>query len=134
MLVFIFSVRLVYMYQARKPFMNRLAFIENVNRKMKEKRYTKLIVTGLDHGTDNMLMHSWGVQLESIMLSKLDNEMPQRSFLYADTVAAKKYMNTGVDTLIGCWQMLGPGQLNAYYFQIDTTTRYQSTGFSELMK
>jgi hypothetical protein len=131
-LTIIFIVRLGYILHAAPTFTNRVAYLEKINHKMKEKNLTKIIIPDVPDSLNSVLLMSWGTPVESIFLSKLKGESPQRTFIVNPDPNPAVYTNSN-DTLIGCWQKLQQKQLNRYYFEMDTSTVYKVIHYAELM-
>jgi hypothetical protein len=133
-IIVICLVRLVYIYSAAPLFTNRIVILNNMNNKMREKSLTKIVIPVPVAGVDSALIMSWGAPVESILLSSLKGERPQRTFIFANSDELKADLKTGKDTLIGCWDLRGPGQVNNRYFDADTTTPYIVESYTDLMK
>lgn len=133
-LVSIFSIRLVYIYNSAQYFTARVAIMEKMKEKMKEKNLTHIIIPDPGGATDSALIMNWAAPVESIMLSKLDNEDPQRTFIFADPGQVSYYLNTGKDTFLGNWEKRPVQLINSYYFQLDTGSAYQLVSFDYLMQ
>ena len=133
-LICIFFIRLVYIADASSFFSKRITLIENINEKMKQKKITKALMPDNDKALDSMLIMNWGLPVESIMLSELNNEMPRRTIAIADVNDINKLAHTGNDTLIGCFEKRANSQINTAYFQFDTSTKYIVLTYSQLMR
>ena len=134
LLVLVFAVRMGYIYAAAKPFSNRIAILDTINNKMKEKDLAKVIIPEPVSGTDSALIVNWGAQVESIILSKLKGEAPQRSFVFADASFIASEGKVNKDIFLGCWQRWPSKEINSYYFRPDTSTAYVVMSFDDLMK
>jgi hypothetical protein len=133
-LAIIFSVRLVYIQRSAHFFTDRVTLINSINEKMKQKSLTKIIIPDPGGKTDSIFLMTWATPVESFMLSKLNGEEPQRTFIFADAEQVKSYPNRYKDTLIGCWHYWPSAKLNTQYFRMDTTVPYTLITYPELMK
>ena len=133
-LVAVFVVRLCYICSAAAPFSDRVAILNSINAKMKEKNLTKVIIPEPVRGVDSALILNWGAPVESIILSKLKGENPQRTFIFLEPNLFFLAKNMGTDTMLGCWEKRPKGKINGYYFQPDTTVPYSIVSYEELMK
>ena len=132
-IVVIFLVRLLYIYKAAPLFQNRLAIMENIAGEMKKKGLSKVIIPTPPGSINDQLLMNWGAPVESFMNSALNGEMPQRTFLFATADEIKMIQHTGADTFLGCWERRPVSHINAKYFSLDTTSRYQVVPFDSLM-
>ncbi|MCW3123211.1 MAG: hypothetical protein JWQ38_2703 [Flavipsychrobacter sp.] len=133
-IIAVYLVRLAYMHHAIKPFEERLALVERMNTKMKEKNITKVLLTNPTDDAGKTLIMTWGSPVESILLSKLNGEEPQRTFMFMDQGEMIGFDTTMRNTMAGCWEAWTPVKLNHHYFNIDTTTTYRVMTYSELMQ
>lgn len=134
LLLFIFLVRFCYINAAAQPFSARVNLLDAMNNKMKEKGLFKVIVPEPVPHMDSALIINWGIPVESIILSKLKGEQPQRTFIFAEPEMGAMLTALGKDTVMGCWQRWGQQELNQYYFQQDNSTGYQVVHYDDLMK
>jgi hypothetical protein len=121
----IFCVRFVYIVSAAPLFKERLVKLDATLADMKQHGFTKAIVLAHDDQADKRMVLSWGLPVESMMLSALEGERPQRTFFYSGEEDLTKTIAVGRDTLIGCWEKRPTSKLNARYFQMDTTSGYK---------
>ena len=133
LLALIFCIRLGYIHHAAEKFSARIALLENISTKMKEKGLHKIVITNAG-ATDSTLIMNWGAPVESILISGLKHEAPQSTFIFLDSTQMKTFSTSSKDTLLGCFEKGAANQLNTRYFQLDTTVSYQAISFAELMK
>ncbi len=133
LMVIAFSVRLVYIFTAATPFTNRVAMLDSMINKMRDKNISKAIIPWPVAGLDSALIMNWGAPVESIMLSKLKGEVPQRTFIFLTPDLMFITRNMGNDTLLGCWEKRPPSRINSYYFQPDRSGPYKEVTYSALM-
>jgi hypothetical protein len=129
----IFAVRLGYIFDARTPFINRVAIMDNMLNKMKEKNIKKLIISEPEQWIDSALVMNWGAPVESIFLSKLKGEEPQRTFIFVAPQLARFTYNVGKDTLLSSWEKRTLKSINKRYFLFDTTSDYSMLSYDELV-
>ena len=134
LLLVVFIVRLGYIVAAAPPFSNRIAVLGRIEGKMKDKGLTKAIISPFPAAIDSALVMSWGAPVESIFLSKLNGEMPQRTFIFLSVEDARNFYTSGTDTMLGCWEKRPESRLNARYFRLDTGATYTTISFDDLMK
>jgi len=134
LIALIYSIRLLYMHHSATLLADRLALLEQICAKVKDKHLTKVIITNQPVSISNALILTWGAPAESMLYSRLDGESPQRTFIFADAGEIPSANHGGRDTLIGCWEMWYPQKLNSFYFRIDTTTTYQVMDYEQLMR
>ena len=127
-------IRLGYIYQAAIPFTNRVAIMDNMLNKMKEKNLTKVIIPEPVPGIDSALVMNWGAPVESIFLSKLKGDVPQRTFIFLSPDIIRSVAGIGKDTLLGCWEQRTVKTMNTYYFQADTASGYRVMSYTSLME
>jgi hypothetical protein len=128
-----FCVRVGYICCAAAPFSDRVAIMEHILHRMKEQHITKLIIPEPVPGTDSALIMNWGAPVESMFLSALSGDHPQRTFSFSDEGTLKIFNTTSRDTFLGCWEKRGIAHINQRYFQIDTAATYQVMSYSKLM-
>ena len=130
----IFSIRMGYILQAAPAFTARVALLEKINDKLKQKNISKATISYCTPESDSTLIMSWGAPVESIFISQMNGEKPQRTFIFLGSEEQKTFNTISRDTLLGCWEKRGTANINKDYFQIDTNSTYVSISFSELMK
>ena len=133
-LAFIFCIRLAYILHAAPAFTNRVALLEKINDKMKEKKLAKIIIPLPVQGIDSALILDWGAPAESMFLSGLKHQIPQRTFIFLSPDDMKAFNTASKDTLLGCWIKWPSDQLNSYYFQMDTNSNYRTISYTSLMQ
>jgi hypothetical protein len=129
----IFCIRFAYIQHSSAMFSNRVAIMEQISNKMKERNLTKVIIKEPVPGIDSALVMNWGAPVESIFLSGLRGEIPQRTFLFADEGTIRAFHTSSKDTVLGCWEKRGPASIDNRYFQQDTSSTYTVISYDELM-
>ncbi len=134
LLLIIFSIRTGYIIHAAPTFRGRVKVIERINIKMKEKNLTKVVITNLPHDVDSTLLMNWGAPVESIFLSVLKGENPQRTFIFQSPDELKVFNTASKDTLLGCWEKRPAAKMNPHYFHLDTAATYKVVSYPSLME
>jgi hypothetical protein len=132
--ILICCIRLGYIYHAAAPFTNRVAVMDKMINKMKEKNLTKVIIPEPVPGLDSALIMNWGAPVESIFLSKLKGDVPQRTFIFLSPDMIRSTVSIGKDTLLACWERRTVKNTNTYYFQVDTASGYRVMSYESLME
>ncbi len=130
----IFAIRLVYIYEGGAPFINRVSIMDKMINKMKEKNITKVFIPEPQPFADSALIMNWGAPVESIFLSKLKGDVPQRTFVFVAPELFPYTLNAGKDTLLSCWEKRTVKNMNTHYFRFDTSSVYHVMGYADLMK
>jgi hypothetical protein len=133
LLILIFAIRLGYIQHSSKLFTDRVATLEQIRAAMKKNGIKKAIVTRTDDANQQLIMN-WGTPVESIVLSKLDGEVPQLTFICADSSMLKSFNTTSRDTLLGCFEKVPVSSINSRYFVVDTASVYTTLTYAELMR
>ena len=134
LLLLIFCVRLGYIAAAAQPFVRRVSITERVLAHMRQRQLHKAVITGVPASVADSLIMTWGAPVESLMLSQQDGDNPQYTFIIASSGEAASYTQRGADTLIGCWELRAPAQVNSHYFHPDTSRKYTAIEWGDLMK
>jgi hypothetical protein len=127
-------LRLTAIVWASPYFTARVALLEAVNQKMREKHITKALMPDNDKTVDSMLVMSWGLPVESIMLSKMDGDMPQNTIYIADTNSLNTLRNSGHDTLLASFEKRTMKNINSCYFSFDTSSPYKVITYTQLLR
>jgi hypothetical protein len=134
LLLLVFAIRLVYIVTAAPAFTNRVAIMNGILYKMKEKNLDKAIIPEPLPDVDKALIMNWGAPVESMLLSGINGEKPQRTFMFADEGQLKAFTTASRDTFLGCWEKRPIQHINERYFQFDTTSTYRVISYQELMR
>jgi hypothetical protein len=124
LLSIIFLVRIGYIVQASEKFTERKEWIFATLDKMKNKRITKGYVYR-NEKVDKLLLMNWGVPTESLIASSLRGDKPVLTFIVDRPENIKNRLPDSEQEMISCFQSWNNNTLNHYYFQVDTTARYQ---------
>jgi len=135
LLAVVYTLRLVCIYHAAAPFTNRIILMDHMRDKMKEKHLTKVIISNqLSETASRSLIMTWGAPVESLYISALKGEHPQSTFIFMNPKEIMSADTTARNIFLGCFERSSDSQLNARYFEIDTTTTYKVMSFEELMR
>jgi hypothetical protein len=126
-------VRLTYILQSSTLFTTRLQNTEKVMAVMQTKGITKL---GITEEMQQLYIKNqdWALPEESILLSAMNNENPQRSFFILHEGALSPEILNNKKTFVGCFHNYSLTEMNYEYFTIDTIQRYTVLTYDELMK
>ncbi len=135
LIAIVYLVRIAYIIGAAGLFTNRVALLDRMNEKMKQKNLTKVVITKpLPPGIDSALISNWGAPVETIFLSALKGEKPQRTFVFLSPDDMKFFHTSSKDTLLGSWEKRAAVNINGGYVTMDTLTTYKVMTFAELME
>ncbi len=131
----VYFIRIAFIVVAAGPFSNRVAMMERINEKMKQKQLTKVIITSpFPPIIDSVLISKWGAPVESMFLSKLRGETPQRTFIFLDSQEMMSFHTAARDTLLGAWEKRAAVNINPAYCSIDTSVQYSVLTYRMLME
>jgi hypothetical protein len=125
--------RLAYVIDAGSIFTRRLAYIDSILHKMREKGLMKVIIKARDGVPEGELFYDWGLATESTILSALQGEYPQRTVCSLWPDQQDRIPTTNHD-MVWNFDNHPVSELNPYYFAIDTTGPYIQLTYEELMK
>ncbi|HTN16222.1 MAG TPA: hypothetical protein VL092_00970 [Chitinophagaceae bacterium] len=137
MLSFIFVVRLSLIAAVIPKFTDRVNKVESMLDEMKRRNITKMIVTHPDgdRQLERELIVSWALPFESMYVSALRGEQPQRTISYKSEYEAgdlqKEDLSMNMVTPFVLWYI---PDLNRRYFHIDSTERYTIVPYEELRR
>jgi len=125
LMIAIYAVRLTCIYFAAFPFTARVVVMENILQKMKAAHLAKIIICEPVAYLDSALITNWAAPVESIFISKLNGDDPQRTFIFLNKgeIAAADTIKT--NTFLGAFEKRSVSHVNSYYFQLDTTSVYK---------
>lgn len=123
LLSIIFAVRIGYIIQAAQKFEERKEWVFATLDNMKDQGITKGYLYNNER-IDKLLLINWGTPVESLLASALKGDKPNRTFVTDSPEGIKNRMVTSGKEMIGCFNTWNYAALNAYYFQIDTTSSY----------
>jgi hypothetical protein len=125
--------RLVYVIYAGHMFTERLAYIEHILTKMREKGLTKVIIKARDGVPEGALYMDWGLATESTILSAMQGEYPQRTVCSLWPDQQNRIPKTPYE-MVWNFDNRPTSVLNPYYFAIDTSRLYVQMTYEELVK
>ncbi len=131
----VYLLRIGFIFMAAAPFTNRVALLARMNEKMRQKNLTKIVITKpLPPTVDNALIYTWGAPVESIFISALKGEKPQRTFIFLSPDELKDFNTASKDTLLGSWEKRAAININSRYAAMDTSVLYKVMSYPELME
>jgi len=131
----VYLVRFIYIISAATPFSNRITLMKQINERMAQKNLTKVVIPEpLPEAVRQRLITYWGAPTESLFISKLKGEDPQRTFIFLDADGIKNFHTASKDTLLGAWAKPAGAGINNRYIHIDTTATYQVVSYDSLMR
>lgn len=134
LLLLLFCVRIVYIYSASLPFTARVDMLYAITEKMKQKNVTKVVIPEQATAADEIFIMKWALPVESIFMSRLRGEVPQRTFVFMNDWDMKMYHTNAKDTMSGCYEKRSVSNINSRYLVFDTGSVYVTMTFDELMQ
>lgn len=132
LLAVIFVTRFCYIIHSSALFTSRIDFISKGLVQMQQKGLMKVVIATKDSKMEDTLLMSWGLPVESMMLSAMRGENPQRTMItIPETELQNRYTNSK-DTMMFPFALRGLHQLNPHYFKLDTTQQYKVMSMNEL--
>ena len=130
----VFAIRLAYIISFLPLFSQRNEMTEQILSQMRKKGIMKLALYN-DEGLRKTAILDWGLPFESMLISSMDGEKPQRTFLFVnrDDKQTIAELNNTKD-FYHAWTMLPYNDLNKAYFDIDTAKPYQIMTYAEFVK
>lgn len=132
-IILLFSLRTGAIIWAGEAFRYRVRYIAGMLDKMRSKGLTKVALRARDGCPEGVLLMDWGLATESITLSALDGEYPQRTVCAVWPDQIERIPKNG-KAMIWNFDTRPVAALNARYFAIDTTGPYVVMGYEELME
>lgn len=115
-------------------FTHRVELLTAINKKMKEKNLTKVIIPAPEGAIDYPMIMTWALPSEALLLSALEGDKPLRTFTYLSQEDLVHRRHVGKDTLLGSGEKRPASLVNFRYFHFDTTTEYQLIPLDSLMR
>jgi len=129
-LLAIFTTRLFYIGHSSVLFNERLNILENTITQIKNKGYSKVIVTK-DSAVDKRFLMNWGLPVESLTLSAIKGDDPLVTF---KVMRQEEIVSVSNDTFLSSFRKMGYEELNPYYFRMDTMQSYQVLSYDDLIR
>jgi hypothetical protein len=121
-LIMIFAVRLGYIFNAYSYFENRLDNLKVVVSYLQTKNCNKALIIENSKKSNSYFIMSWGIPVESMMLSSLEGDTIMTTFKISDE---NKEMLQATDLFYSSFGTESIKALNNQYFRLDTTQKYQ---------
>jgi hypothetical protein len=130
----IVAIRLAYVLMAVPVFSWRIHFHEEVLTKMKQKGITKLAIYK-EWDFKERFLNEWGAGYESLLLTAMNGEKPNRTFVLIDRENNQPVLDALADPKkVYLWDGTPIHDINSSYFTIDSAHAYTITSYGELMK
>ncbi len=101
---------------------------------MKKKGITKLALYREPELTQKY-MHDWGAGYESILMSSMNNDNPNYTFIFIDQKGSSEQLEgLSSPTSVYLWETLPATMLDHRYFNPDTTTTYKIMSWDDLKR
>lgn len=133
LLVSVFAIRLIYIGMSAPKFLQREKLLETVLSKMREKNISKLILINNAQIQQQMILN-WAVPDESLLLSGIEHDKPQRTFIIADNEKAARDMMPDTRLMLASFETINATDFNSGPFSIDTVQSYRIMTYEELCK
>ncbi len=130
----IFLIRTGYIVAARDSFTWRIAFTNEVLLNMKKKGITKLALAN-DGYLKKKYILDWGVPYESMLISAMQQDEPQRTFTFIDTndIVLKDQLRCSKN-MYASFDVIDPQHWNYEYYRPDTSHPYTIMTYQELFR
>jgi hypothetical protein len=126
-------VRLCYIGYSSQKFTARIQALNNVLGQMEEDNITKLALIKKEDKVEPEWMLDWGIPVESLTLSALNGDHPQRHFIILKP-ERKHWVPAGSQHMITTHERWNINQLNKSYFHVDTTQPYLIKVYDEYIR
>lgn len=127
LLIGIFGMRLYAITMAYSPFEIHLQELKNMVVQHQNNQETKIIYNNKNAPLDDKLMMSWGLPIETLLLSNLDHKKSSVTaiLMSEEDYKNRKIIDLGKHVMIEPFGILAIEKINKNYFQIDTFSRYK---------
>ena len=130
----IFIARLVYIILFTLPFSARTEMKEQILTQMRRKGITKLAVISTEPLRAKAML-DWGLTYESTIMSSLDGDNPQLTFVFvADYEKAKIEKLKSSTQFFDTWNFIPNNSLNKEYYHLNDAATYQVMTYQDLLK
>lgn len=129
----IFTLRLVTFYNANGFFTQRVQDLAGILAKMKKQQITKLVLVKDETYSEQAWGMSWGVPLETLLLSASIWDKPARQFLFVHPSEMWRISESKTD-IVGCFEIFPKERIDRKYFPYDTTRSYTVMKYGDFVK
>jgi len=135
LLALIFVIRLAYIGAAAPVFFDRLHLQEQILSQMRKKHVSKLALF-MDRATTSAYIIPWTAPYESLFSSAMNGDRPQLTFslVNKDDKQTRATLANNPACFDNVFSMMPKKDMNARYFNIDTTQPYVEMTYEELFK
>ena len=125
LLSFILIVRIGFIGYSSTIFTSRTEKINGIVERMKQRAITKAIIKREDDRLENELLMGWGLPLETLYMSILNNEDTLRTMAYFSQEEVDRVdSGSSSSVFLAPFASFSYEELNRNYFPLDTTTSY----------
>lgn len=117
----IFLVRLCYIANAYALFHQRVTCLEQITDYLKEQHISKAVVHLSAQRSNDLFIYSWGLPVETVMMSKLKSYSPGITFKVVEEEISQLPQP---DSFYSCFNVLPVKELDKRYFNVDTNSQY----------
>ncbi len=120
--VFLFAVRLLYVYDAYRFFNHRLENLTQLTKQLYQSGIYKSVIVADEQEARNYFVMTWGMPIESMMLSNIEGYQPAVTF----KIAPKGFsMRQVPDSFYSNFKITENAFLDRNYFPIDSIGKYR---------
>jgi len=123
LLLLIFSIRLLYIFDSYDYFHARYKRLESTLHALQSANINKALMFRDETLSKNMFIMDWGLPVESLLLSGMQRQGPHTTFKVVHDYQTHRLSST--DSFYSCFSIQPATQLNKRYFTIDTTQQYR---------
>lgn len=127
-------IRVAYILYSSGTFAGRVQLLSHIDSVMQQRHITKLILVSPTDDVNKKLLMTWGSPVESMILSRLNNEYPQRTFIIEDSAQLRSFYTGSKDTMLGCFEKVPARNINIRYFHFDTTAVYTIADMRDFLR
>ena len=124
LLLVVFLTRFAYIGHSGQAFTWRLHYTERILARMKKKDITKLALYH-DKALADKYILDWALPYESLLLSAMNGDRPQRTFMFVHADQAGTIEAISHPSAVFLFGIFRTNDINAHYFYPDTTRPYQ---------
>ncbi|HTO16064.1 MAG TPA: hypothetical protein VLZ83_09845 [Edaphocola sp.] len=118
----IFSIRLFFIFDAYQFFHHRFKNLQSINNTLYDQNIHKALIIAEEQAANAYFVMSWGLPVESMLLSKLENKNPVVTF---KIVPPDFKVQNIADSFYSCFTILPQSFLNKDYILIDSKQEYK---------
>lgn len=123
--IFIFLSKVPYLNTSLTKFQDRLSALETLVLKTKKQNVSKSYINTETYNSKDMekeLLMSWGLPVESLLLSSIDTKSPSSTIKKFDE---KDKISVAKDSIYTAFKFVHIDELNPMYFKLDSDSKYE---------